>query len=135
MKFSNSADMQTHLESLNYKVEATTDEHFDWLDATSETQPPLLLRVGEGLIVIVTIFAGYDLKALENKEFLGCLNKVNEETLITKWYFLEGREPGEFNLAIRSAFREYTKAGFGDFINSHLFEIYERGRDFEPFLK
>lgn len=135
MKFGDSKDMQAHLESLDYKIEATTDENFDWLDATSETKPPLLLRVSDGLTVIVTVFAGYDLKALTSREFLSCLNKVNEETLVTKWYFLENAEEGQFSLAIRSTSREYSRAGFGDLVDAHLFEIYERGQDFEPFMK
>ena len=135
LKFSDSQDMQMGLEALDYKVEVTTDENFDWLDATSETEPPLLLRVGEGLTVMVTVFAGYDLNALDSRDFLNCLNKVNEETLVTKWYFLETAEPGQFNLAIRSTLREYSRAGFSDFVTAHMREIYERGQDFEPFMK
>ena len=91
MKNSISHKIYNHLEFLGYKVEdVETKNDIDMIIGKSEEKSNLILMILKGIIYITAQYIIGKEKDVDTKKLLIELNKVNSDSIITKWFYVKG---------------------------------------------
>lgn len=114
----------SHLEFLGYKVEdASETDDKDVLMTKHEKKANIMLNITKANTVLIT--ARYSLSEsteIVTQEFFSKINKVNSQSVFTKWYYEETADH-KAAISIETFTIDYNKPIFGSIIEVFEYEI------------
>jgi len=114
-----------HLQFLGYEVETQEQGITDRLICTHMVKTDLRLYVTNGFVHVRVAF-GLPSGSKPNAELLKVIEKANEDTIVSKWYLLQGiKDPTAMAFSVDGYSIGYGREAFGTLIDMFLKEIRE----------
>jgi len=111
MKNSIINDIKNHLEFLGYNIDAKEENEKDLLYCYHETRSNLVVRVINGLVLIISPYRTAVTQV--SMELFELIREINNQTLVSKWYTLHHTKGEAVILYIEGYLYGYDKLTFG----------------------